>query len=293
MSDKFKIVKVDPTGFYLNKEDSKQSVHSEASSISDTTTTDSEESTNHDLVHLQNIPTNVSVIKEPAPETTTEITETPNIQQGGENKKESKPVGNYLAVKKPLEEDDDGESVNSQYSEKDIQSEELNETPEAPKKHIPIPTPTQETTTSRNDYYSDNEEEIIDMTDNKLYEVLASVFEDEEGENVSENLSKLNRSLEKHNELLEKILHEFSEMNREKHKERRFFESLALTVQNHSKLLKNKNANAIEETEQVLDDALSTEIEPTDNEETNDKKGGRKTIKRMKNRITTPNVKKL
>jgi len=50
---------------------------------------------------------------------------------------------------------------------------------------------------NRNDYYSDTEEDIIDMTDNKLYDILASVLEDEDGENVSENMSKMNRNLEK------------------------------------------------------------------------------------------------
>ena len=50
---------------------------------------------------------------------------------------------------------------------------------------------------TRNDYYSDTEEDVIDMTDNKLYDILASVLEDEDGENVSENMSKMNRNLEK------------------------------------------------------------------------------------------------
>ena len=49
----------------------------------------------------------------------------------------------------------------------------------------------------RNDYYSDADEDVIDMTDNKLYDILASVLEDEDGENVSENMSKMNRNLEK------------------------------------------------------------------------------------------------
>jgi len=281
-----KIVKVDPTGFYLNKEDdSRQSVESDITE-SDSDTSDISE--NNDLVHLKNVPTNVSVIKEPAPSPPPQM-EQPQIQQqeGGANNK----TENYMPVKKNVEEDE--ESVNSQYSEKEMDSEELPQTnePSTNKQNTNvITTHTPETTTSRNDYYSDTDEEIIDMTDNKLYEVLASVFEDEEGENVSENLSKLNRNLEKHNELLEKILFEFVEMNKEKHKERKFFETLAFTVQNHSKLLKN-NKKILEETEEVLDDALSTENEPTENEE--NKKGGRKTIKRMKNRISTPNVKKI
>jgi len=283
-----KIVKVDPTGFYLNKEDdSRQSVASDVSESGSETSDISSESENGDLVHLKNVPTNVSVIKEPAP--SPQMKQQNHQQEGGATNK----MENYMPVKKNEEEDE--ESVNSQYSEKEMDSEELPQTNEPPtnkQNTNVIPTHTPETTTSRNDYYSDTDEEIIDMTDNKLYEVLASVFEDEEGENVSENLSKLNRNLEKHNELLEKILFEFIEMNKEKHKERKFFETLAFTVQNHSKLLKN-NKKILEETEEVLDDALSTENEPTENEETDNKRGGRKTIKRMKNRISTPNVKKI
>lgn len=296
-ADNVKIVKVDPTGFYLNKEDSKQSVQSEASDISSISDSASEETTqsteNHDLVHLQSAPVNVSVIKEQPSPSPKQVQQTGGANNN-ENKKEvNKPVENYLAVKKPLE--DDEESVNSQYSEKDINSEELPETNDTPPKIIPSnnsPTNTQttETTTSRNDYYSDDEEEIIDMTDNKLYEVLASVFEDEEGDNVSENLAKLNRNMEKHNELLEKILGAFMEMNAAKHQERKFFETLALTVQNHSKLLKKNNT--INEDIEVLENALDTELEPT-NEDTDNKKGGRKTIKRMKQRIETPKIKKI
>lgn len=297
MSDNVKTIKVDPTGFYLNKEDSKQSVQSEPSDVSSITDSSSEEDnspSNSDLVHLPNAPVNVSVIKEgqtpPEPEQVSEPAQQPTNMSGGANN--VKNVENYLPVKKPL--DDDEESVNSQYSQKDIDSEELTESNDTPVKQNTQPnstTNTQETTTSRNDYYSDDEEEIIDMTDNKLYEVLASVFEDEEGDNVSENLAKLNRNLERHNDLLEKILNEFVSMNNEKHKERKFFQTLALTVQNHSRLLKNKNL--LEETEEVLDEALSTEVHPTDNEETDDKVGGKKVIKRMKNRISTPNIRKL
>jgi len=62
-------------------------------------------------------------------------------------------------------------------------------------------TETVQTTTqpvnNRNDYYSDTEEDVIDMTDNKLYDILSSVLEDEDGENVSENMAKMNRNLEK------------------------------------------------------------------------------------------------
>lgn len=56
---------------------------------------------------------------------------------------------------------------------------------------------TAEPANNRNDYYSDTEEDVIDMTDNKLYDILASVLEDEDGENVSENMAKMNRNLEK------------------------------------------------------------------------------------------------
>ena len=76
-----------------------------------------------------------------------------------------------------------------------------------------------------------------------------------------------------------KILHELINMNREKHKEHRFFEALTRKL--------NKNS---------LNTDFETSIQPSDNEqegesENNFKKGGR--IQRMKNRIDTPQIRTL
>lgn len=268
MSGNIKTIKVDPTGFYINKQpqedNSKVSVSSDSSS----------EEEDHSLVHLQNVPSNVTVIKEGG-ETSTNDNNTENTATTASatatsvpEKKTENDIENYLSVENKPEEN---ETVNSQYSENELNTEK-----ELPKENNQEKQP-ESKEPPKNEYYSDDDEEVIDMTENKLYEVLASVLEDEQGENVSENLAKLNRNLERHNELMGKILHELINMNREKHKEHRFFEALTRKL--------NKNS---------LNTDFETSIQPSDTEgesETNFKKGGR--IQRMKNRICTPDLKTL
>ena len=262
-----KNIKVDSTGFFLKKNDepSKQSVDSDISSVSE------DEDVDHSLVHLQNVPSNVTVIKEGGAEKSEE-NETVTEDNNEENKSENN-IDSYLSVKNNNEE----ETVKSQYSENDMNTEELPPQEEQAKsseineRNLPP---------NRNEYYSDDEEEIIDMTENKLYEVLASVLEDEQGENVSENLAKINRNLERHNDLMGKILNELVNMSREKHKERRFFEALTRKLDRNS-----------------LNTDFETSIQPSDNDNDNDnenkKKGGSHRIQRMKNRIDTPDIKQL
>jgi hypothetical protein len=57
-----------------------------------------------------------------------------------------------------------------------------------------------------------SESEVIDLSGDKLYEVLAMVLEDQKGDNISENLFKLNKTMEKHSEIMEKILNQLISM---------------------------------------------------------------------------------
>jgi len=284
-----KNVKVDPTGFFL-KEDDTQS-HASLDDSSSQSSLDDYMPKNPNLVHIQSSP-NVTVIKEENSEptnTTPPVVEklpvnpdtsmAPIVQSDGVKKGD---IENYLKIK---EKDDDEESVNSTYSEKEMNSNELNTEKKEDIEPIVVPKPPPDTPT---DYYTDTEEEIVDMTENKFYEVLASVLEDEEGENVAENMAKLNRNLERHNQLLELILKEFIKSNTHNQNSAKMIETLNNSVNNQTKILKsmNKNSNAIiEETEEI------SEIEPSEDDES--QKGGKKTrrIERMKHRITTPDVK--
>jgi len=60
--------------------------------------------------------------------------------------------------------------------------------------------------------FKHSESEVIDLSGDKLYEVLAMVLEDQKGDNISENLFKLNKTMEKHSEIMEKILNQLISM---------------------------------------------------------------------------------
>ena len=59
----------------------------------------------------------------------------------------------------------------------------------------------------------DTTEDVFDLTQNKLYQVLSKLFEDNKGNNISENLEKLNKLFESHNQIMEKMLNQLIIMN--------------------------------------------------------------------------------
>lgn len=225
MGDKnIKIVKVDPTGFFVKKdeEESKTSVESDItdeSSISSVSSVESDGEYERDssLVHLPNAPTNVSVIKE----------ENNYVEPKSE-----------LIITKSVEDINQANNYLNSATPKEIFQEPVRSTPffndtESSEQDTVSKTSSKDTS----DYASTDDEEVIDMTDNTLYTVLAAVLEDEDGNNVSENLASINRHLEKHNDTMEKILNEYSEINRERSKERKFFEQLTHAVHNQNRAL--------------------------------------------------------
>jgi hypothetical protein len=60
--------------------------------------------------------------------------------------------------------------------------------------------------------------DIIDLTKSQLHEVLYSIFTDAAGDNISENILKMNKLFETHNQIMEKILNQLIIMN-SNHKE--------------------------------------------------------------------------
>jgi hypothetical protein len=113
---------------------------------------------------------------------------------------------------------------------------------------------------NRNDYYSDAEEDVIDMTDNKLYDILASVLEDEDGENVSENMSKMNRNLEK-------VITMFEAYQQNNTKDE-YLSKISEAIENQNKIL-TQIVKALEKQEkpnQDLNVAVLNENEENDNE---------------------------
>ena len=123
----------------------------------------------------------------------------------------------------------------------------------------------------RNDYYSDAEEDVIDMTDNKLYDILASVLEDEDGENVSENMAKMNRNLEK-------VITMFEAFQQNNAKDE-YLSKIGEAIENQNKIL-SQIVKALEKQEQpkkeanvvVLNESKENELnEKNENNEKNEK----------------------
>jgi hypothetical protein len=59
----------------------------------------------------------------------------------------------------------------------------------------------------------DTTQDVFDLTQNKLYQVLSKLFEDTKGNNISENIEKLSKLFESHNQIMEKMLSQLIIMN--------------------------------------------------------------------------------
>lgn len=211
-----KIVKVDPTGFFVKKDEETiseggsddESTVSSASSVSSVSDSESEA----DLNPLPKVSTSVSVIKEGGTNVVVE------------NKDDVALASNYLSVK-PEEQATNSTPISS------------GGTPESSVESTESETEDTKSSVSNETSETNDTEEVIDMTDETLYTVLAAVLEDEDGNNVSENLSAIKSNLEKHNETLEKILGEYAESNRERAKEKRYFEQMTNAINNQNRML--------------------------------------------------------
>ncbi len=233
MADKnIKIVKVDPSGFFVKKdEDTKESIishisdESSVSSVSSVSSGGSDKSESH-LNPLPNVSPNVAVIKEDIKE----------------------PISNVVNISTPLEAAQANNYLSTNAPAPMMNEVKVSNLPFKNDTREPTDETTEDTNSSKtgSDTTSDSEsrdtdstddEEVIDMTDNTLYTVLAAVLEDEDGNNVSENLASINRHLEKHNETLEKIMNEYAEINRERGREKKYFEQMAQAINNQNRVL--------------------------------------------------------
>lgn len=71
----------------------------------------------------------------------------------------------------------------------------------------------EEITTENPTVESNGSTDVIDLTKNQLHEILYSIFTDGTGDNISENILKMSKLFEKHNEIMEKILNQLIIMN--------------------------------------------------------------------------------
>jgi hypothetical protein len=60
---------------------------------------------------------------------------------------------------------------------------------------------------------SNGSTDVIDLTKSQLHDVLYSIFTDVAGDNISENIVKMSKLFEKHNQIMEKILNQLIIMN--------------------------------------------------------------------------------
>lgn len=59
----------------------------------------------------------------------------------------------------------------------------------------------------------ESQQDIFDLTQNKLYQVLSKLFESTKGDGIGENLEKMSKLFETHNQIMEKILNQLIIMN--------------------------------------------------------------------------------
>ena len=60
---------------------------------------------------------------------------------------------------------------------------------------------------------SNGSTDIIDLTKSQLHDVLFSIFADSKGNNISENIEKMSKLFDAHNQIMEKILNQLIIMN--------------------------------------------------------------------------------
>jgi hypothetical protein len=96
----------------------------------------------------------------------------------------------------------------------------------------------------------DTTEDVFDLTQNKLYQVLSKLFEDNKGNNISENLEKLNKLFESHNQIMEKMLNQLIIMN-SNYKQVKVPESVATSTKQAGNIIEfRKSLDKLDQKEQ-------------------------------------------
>jgi hypothetical protein len=95
-------------------------------------------------------------------------------------------------LEETLSENND-ESLNNESENEETVEETLEETPE---KQV-----------------EETSQDVFDLTQNKLYQVLSKLFESTKGDGIGENLDKISKLFESHNQIMEKVLNQLIIMN--------------------------------------------------------------------------------
>ena len=124
----------------------------------------------------------------------------PKVQNNSNNKN----LFNYLSINNP--------SQSNISQEESIGAEDTDNTASTSKTEESLPNLADEVP-SAEQQVEDTTQDVFDLTQNKLYQVLSKLFEDTKGNNISENIEKLSKLFESHNQIMEKMLSQLIIMN--------------------------------------------------------------------------------
>jgi hypothetical protein len=127
----------------------------------------------------------------------------PKVQNNSNNQN----LFSYLSINNPSQSNIGQESSLSEAEAEDTDNTvTTTKTEESqPKLAVEVPSAEQQV--------EDTTQDVFDLTQNKLYQVLSKLFEDTKGNNISENIEKLSKLFESHNQIMEKMLSQMIIMN--------------------------------------------------------------------------------
>ena len=126
----------------------------------------------------------------------------PKVQNNNDNDKN---LFNYLSINNPSQSNIGQESSLSEAEDTDNTAS----TSKTEESQTNLATEVQ----SAEQQVEDTSQDVFDLTQNKLYQVLSKLFEDTKGNNISENIEKLSKLFESHNQIMEKMLSQLIIMN--------------------------------------------------------------------------------
>jgi len=129
---------------------------------------------------------------------------TPKVQNNNNNNSD-KNLFNYLSINNPSQSNIGQEPSLSEAEDTDNTAS----TSKTEESQTNLATEVQ----SAEQQVEDTSQDVFDLTQNKLYQVLSKLFEDTKGNNISENIEKLNKLFESHNQIMEKMLSQLIIMN--------------------------------------------------------------------------------
>jgi hypothetical protein len=138
----------------------------------------------------------------------TKLPSSNQIQPQEKNGYSKENLFNYLSINSNLEKNTDSKLEESEPENTDTASNPttiLSDNEEDEK--------TLEEKTKSEPQAEDTTQDVFDLTQNKLYQVLSKLFESTKGDGIGENLDKISKLFEAHNQIMEKLLNQLIIMN--------------------------------------------------------------------------------